>query len=124
MCVCVCVCVCVMCVCVCVCDACVCVCVCVCVCDLDGEEGSVFANRVLVVVWAAMYLTGYSDYLMVSVNQFHHLIYVTLVRKMSSAIAAKAKKKHGRYSQEWTKKQTCSSCCFYFISHPVFKDQF
>ena len=38
-----------------------------------------FANRALVVVWVAMYLTGYSDYLMVSVNHFHHLIAVTLV---------------------------------------------
>ena len=44
--------------------ACACVCVCVCVrCVLGGEGSWVFASTALVVVWTAMYLTRYSDYL-------------------------------------------------------------
>ena len=37
--------------------------VCVCVCVLGGERSWVFASSALVVVWTAMYLTGYTDYL-------------------------------------------------------------
>ena len=39
------------------------VCACVCVCVLGGERSWVFASTALVVVWTAMYLTGYTDYL-------------------------------------------------------------
>ena len=39
------------------------VCVCVYVCVLGGEWNRVFASTALVVVWMAMYLTSYSDYL-------------------------------------------------------------
>ena len=47
----------------------VCVCVrerksvCVCVCVLDKEGSWVFASTALAVVWTAVYLTGYSDFL-------------------------------------------------------------
>ena len=47
-------------------SVCVCVCVwhvCVCVCVLGREGSWVFASTALVVVWTAMYLTSYSDYL-------------------------------------------------------------
>ena len=47
-----------LCVCVCVC---VCVRVCVCVCVLDREGSWLVARTALIVVWTAMYLTGYSD---------------------------------------------------------------
>ena len=84
--VCVCVCVCVhMCGCVCV-RACVCMCVCVCVCVcvracmhvcvycyytvLGGDRSWVFANTVLVVVYMAVHLTSYSNYL----TSFHELL--------------------------------------------------
>ena len=43
------------------------VCVCVYVCVLGGEWNRVFASTALVVVWMAMYLTSYSDY----VTGFH-----------------------------------------------------
>ena len=45
--------------------ACVSVCACVwtCACVLDREGSWAFASRALVVVWTAMYLTSYSDYL-------------------------------------------------------------
>ena len=50
--------------------ACVCVCVCVCVCCvyacmcvLDGEGRSTVASRAQVVIWMAMYLINFSDYL-------------------------------------------------------------
>ena len=44
---------------------CVCMRACVCVCSSNvDEEGSwVFTSRALAVVWTAMYLTGYFDYL-------------------------------------------------------------
>ena len=73
------------CVCMCVCVLCVCMCVCVCVCVLDGEESRVVASIALVVVWTAMYLTSYNDYL-VCVNHFCRLIDVTPVQKMSSTM--------------------------------------
>ena len=73
----VCVCACVRaCACVCVCvHVCVCVCVCACVRACmhvcvhaclhvrmpDGERSRAFASRALVVVWMAVYLTGYND---------------------------------------------------------------
>ena len=38
-----------------------------------------FAGAALVVVWTAMYLTGYSTDYLVSVNPFHHLIDVRSV---------------------------------------------
>ena len=47
-----------LCMCVCVC---VCACVRACVCVLDREGSWVVASTALVVVWTAMYLTGYSD---------------------------------------------------------------
>ena len=50
----------------CVCEyICVCVCVCVCVnvCVFGVKGSCVFASTVLVEVWIAVYLTGYSDYL-------------------------------------------------------------
>ena len=56
---------------------------CVCVraraCVLGREGSWVFAGGALVVVWTAMYLTGYSTDDLVSVNPFHHLIDVTPV---------------------------------------------
>ena len=45
----------------------VCACMCVYVCVLGGEWNRVFASTALVVVWMAMYLTSYSDY----VTGFH-----------------------------------------------------
>ena len=36
---------------------------CVCVCVLGGKKSWVFVSTAQVVVWMAMYLTGYSDYL-------------------------------------------------------------
>ena len=57
----VCVCVCVN-ICVCV-NVCVCVWMCVCVCVFGVKGSCVFASTVLVEVWMAVYLTGYSDYL-------------------------------------------------------------
>ena len=50
------------CVCVCVC-VCVRVCVRACMCVLDRDGSWVFASKALEVVWTAVYLTSYSDYL-------------------------------------------------------------
>ena len=36
---------------------------CMCVCVLGGEGSWMFASTALVVVWMAMYLTSYCDYL-------------------------------------------------------------
>ena len=41
----------------------VCVCVWTCACVLDREGSWAFASTAVVVVWTAMYLTSYSDYL-------------------------------------------------------------
>ena len=38
-----------------------CVCVCVCVCVLDREGSRMFASTAVVVVWTALYLTGYNN---------------------------------------------------------------
>ena len=51
----------------------------------DGKGSRVFATRALVVVQIAVGLTSYDDW-PVSVNHFRHLIDVTPVWKMSSAI--------------------------------------
>ena len=53
------------------------------VCNLDGEGSRVFAGRAQVQM--AVYLTGYSDWL-VSVNHFRHLTEVMPVWKMPSMI--------------------------------------
>ena len=56
------------------------VCVFVRVYVLGRERSWVFASTSLVVVWTAMYLTGYSDYL-TGFHHFQHLIDVTPVLK-------------------------------------------
>ena len=56
------------------------------VCVLDRQGNWVFACTALVIVWTAVYLTGYSDYVTDSVSHFRHLLDVTLVSKKSSTI--------------------------------------
>ena len=109
-----------MCVCVCVCvSACVYVCVFVRVYVLGRERSWVFPSTALVVVWTAMYLTGYSDYL-TGFHHFQHLTDVTPVVKNGS-------RDHCHMTHEWGQlTQCCAGSVFSSLNYlcSLFKGEF